>query len=163
MTLLGKSTSSTRRTEPLLPPISAKLGLSKSTHPPVTTQTQRTAAKVLASSGLTPEANRISTTRFDGVRPQLHHGVIPSGSEEWLRCTSCEGMPLSRQGRVQQPLAWVCFATMLTCGVGRFRSPHHCYAGLHSSCSDPTMHPIKPLRHPSYSLTGTLNPGSLLT
>ena len=52
---------------------------------------------------------------------------------------------------------------MLTCGVGRFRSPHHCYAGLHSSCSAPTLHAIKPLRHPSYSLTGTLNPGSLLT
>lgn len=54
-------------------------------------------------------------------------------------------------------------ATMLTCGVGRFRSPHHCYAGLHSSCSAPTLHAIKPLRYPSYSLTGTLNPGSLLT
>jgi hypothetical protein len=67
--LAGKSTSSKGQTEILPPHIPSELGSAKTTRPPVTTQTQRTAAQVLTGSGLKPEANRINTTRFDGVRP----------------------------------------------------------------------------------------------
>ena len=68
-TLARKSTHSTLKTTPDHPTSEARSATQTLKRPAILTFDQRAAAKVVPNAGIHPKANRISTTRFDGVRP----------------------------------------------------------------------------------------------
>jgi hypothetical protein len=68
-TLARKSTPSRLKTRPDHPTFDTRSALPTVKRSALLTCSHRAAAKILPNAGINPEANRISTTRFDGVRP----------------------------------------------------------------------------------------------
>lgn len=67
-TLARKSTPAMLKTRPDHPSSEARSAIQTTKRPAILTCDQRAKAKVLTNAGIKHEANRISTTRFDGVR-----------------------------------------------------------------------------------------------